>query len=85
MSTKMEMHNVGKFCISSAWSIYTTPYPTSMDSPYAGGEGYIFCFNDGRVFEIVVNHYPRRITIKRWCNVTLDEFLATMKNTYDSL
>jgi hypothetical protein len=56
-----------------------------MDSLYAGGNGYNFYFNDGRVFEIVVNHFPRRISIKRWCNVTLDEFLAIMKSAYETL
>jgi hypothetical protein len=56
-----------------------------MDSPYAGGNGYNFYFNDGRVFEIVVNHFPRRISIKRWCDVTLDEFLAVTKNAYETL
>jgi hypothetical protein len=42
-------------------------------------------FNDGRVFEIVIGHYPRKITIKRWCNVTLDEFLAIMGGIFNHL
>jgi hypothetical protein len=81
----MEMPKEGKFSISTAWSIYEVNYPSSMDSPYAGGNGYNFYFNDGRVFEIVVNHFPRRISIKRWCNVTLDEFLSIMKHAYETL
>jgi hypothetical protein len=81
----MEMPSEGKFSISTACSIYEVNYPSLMDSPYAGGNGYNFYFNDGRVFEIVVNHFPRRISIKRWCNVTLDEFLAIMKSAYETL
>jgi hypothetical protein len=60
---EMEMPNEGRFSISTAWSIYQVNYLSSMDSPYAGGNGYNFYFNDGRVFEIVVNHFPRRILI----------------------
>jgi hypothetical protein len=60
-------------------------HPSSSDSPYVGGHGYSFCFNDGRTFEIAINHYPRRITIKKWCDVSLDEFLEIMKNECHSL
>jgi hypothetical protein len=60
----MEEPSEGRISISTAWSVYECYYSVDMDSPYAGGRGYSFMFNDGRTFEIVVNHYPRKITIK---------------------
>ena len=75
----------GKFKLTPAFAIYEVNYPSAMDSPYAGGHGFDFHFNDGRVFEIVINHFPRKLTIKRWCSVTLDEFLAMMTAVFNSL
>ena len=81
----MEVPNEGKFSISTACSIYEVNYPSSMDSLYAGDNGYNFHFSGGRIFEIVVNHLPRRILIKRWCHVTLEKFLAIMTEAFKFL
>jgi hypothetical protein len=81
----MEMPFDGHFMLTPTLGIYEVFYPSSSDSEFAGGHGYCFCFSDGRVFEIIVNHYPRRLTIKKWCNVSKEEFSMIMLEVYNSL
>ena len=71
--------------LPTAWEVLHVHYPIGMESPYEGGNGFVFNFNDGRVFEIVNQHFPRRITFKRWCPVTLDEFHNIMTEAFNTL
>jgi hypothetical protein len=70
---------------ASLFTIYESFMPCTEESDYPGCHAFNFFFSDGRVTELIICKYPRRIAIKRWCDVTLNEFLAIMKKVYESL